>query len=126
MTKEAVVDTLKEFADILDNRPVSIEEFNNARDGIFRGLHAQFETQGQALGQLTRMVSFGLPDDYFSQYVANVEAVTLDDIHRVAREQIDDSRLRILVVGDRETIEPGLHELGLPIVNVDYEGQVLS
>ena len=126
VTKEAVVETLKEFADIRENRPVNIEEFNNARDGIFRGLPAQFETQGQALGQLTRMVSFGLPDDYFSQYVANVEAVTLDDIHRVAREQIDDSRLRILVVGDRETIEPGLQELGLPIVNVDYEGQVLS
>ena len=72
------------------------------------------------------MVSFDLPDDYFSHYVANLEAVSLDDVHRVAQERIDDSHLQVLVVGDREVIEPGLKELGLPVVPVDYEGHVLS
>jgi hypothetical protein len=34
--------------------------------------------------------------------------------------------LKILVVGDREVVEPGLRELGLPIVLVDYDGRPLD
>ena len=126
VTKEAVAETLKEFADIKGARPVTGEEFETARDGILRALPAQFETQGQVLQQLGRMAVFGLPDDYFSHIADGVRAVDLDDIHRVATERIDDAHLKILVVGDREVVEPGLRELGLPIVFVDYDGRPLE
>ena len=126
VTKEAVAETLKEFADIKGPRPVTGEEFETARDGILRALPAQFETQGQVLQQLGRMVVFGLPADYFSRIVDGVRAVDLDDVHRVARERIDDAHLKILVVGDREIVESGLRELGLPIVLVDYDGRPLD
>ena len=45
------------------------------------------------------------------------------DVRRVAKERLDDSHLAILVVGDAEVVEPGLAELGIPIVRVDYEGR---
>jgi len=32
----------------------------------------------------------------------------------------------VLVVGDRSVIEPGLREVGLPLVPVDYEGRRLG
>jgi hypothetical protein len=44
----------------------------------------------------------------------------------VAKERVDDEHLAVLVVGDRESVEPGLAEVGLPIVHVDYEGRRLS
>ena len=50
----------------------------------------------------------------------------MEDAHRVAKGLIDDSHLRILVVGDAEVVEPGLAELGYPLVKVDYEGQTLG
>jgi hypothetical protein len=34
--------------------------------------------------------------------------------------------LSIIVVGDRKVIEPGLMELNLPIVHLDYEGRPLN
>jgi zinc protease len=123
VTKESVVETLKEFADIKGSRPVTPEEFQAARDGILRALPAQFETQGQVLQQLGRMVLFGLPDDHFARIADEVRGVSLDDVHRVARERIDDSHLNIIVVGDRSVVEPGLRELGLPVVLVDYDGR---
>ena len=126
VTKEAVAETLKEFSEVRDVRPITREEFDNARDGILRGLPSQFETRSQTLQQLSRLVVFGLPDDYYSGYAADLEAVSLDDVHRVARERIEDGRLSVLVVGDREVVEPGLTELGLPLVHVDYEGRPLS
>ncbi len=126
VTKEAVIETIKEFADIRGSRPVTQEEFDDARDGIRRGLPSQFETLRQTVHQLTRLLVFDLPDDYFSSYLAKLDAITLDDIHRVAKELLNESHLKIMVVGDRKIIEPGLRELGHPIVLVDYEGRELT
>ena len=125
VTKEAVIETLKEFAEIRDARPVTKEEFAGAMDGTLRGLPSQFETHTQTLHQLTRLVVFDLPDDYLRNFAANLEAVSLEDVHRAARERLDDGHLKVLVVGDRSVVEPKLRELGLPVVPVDYEGREL-
>ena len=126
VTKQALEETLKEFAEIRGSRPVAPEEFNDAKEGILRGLPSQFETQGQMLQQLTRLVIFDLPDDYFTRFADSLRAVSLEDVNRVAKERLDDSRLKVLVVGDKAAVEPGLRELGLPIVLVDYEGRPLA
>ena len=126
VTKESVVETLKEFADIRGQRPVTQEEFDDARDGMFRGFPSHFETQRHLVQQLSHLVAFGLPDDYYSDYIANLEAVSLERLNEVAARRIDDGHLFALVVGDREVIEPGLQELGLPLVMVDYEGRKLT
>ena len=126
VTKEAVIETLNEFADIRGARPVTQEEFKASRDGMLRGFPAQFETQGQLLQLLSRLAIFRLPDDYYSHYVDNLKAVSLEDVHRVAAERIDDEHLTVLVVGDRDVVEPGLKEIGLPIVLADDYGRQLA
>ncbi len=126
VTKEAVVETLKEFSDITGLRPVAQDEFDAARDGILRRFPSAFETQHQVLVQVARMVLFGLPDTYFADFIPNIEAVTLEDVHRVAQETIDADSLSVLVVGDRNTVEPGLRELSPPVVLVDHEGRPLN
>jgi len=125
VTKDALAETLKEYADIRRGRPITEEEFKNAKDGILRGFPSQFETQGQILQQLGRVAIFGLPDDYYANFLGNIDALTLDDVRAVASNRIEDDRLVVLVVGDREAISPGLEELGLPIVVVDHEGQTV-
>ena len=55
----------------------------------------------------------------------SVFAADLEDVRRVARDVVQEDRLKVLVVGDRQAIEPGLRDLGLPIVPVDYEGRQL-
>ena len=126
VTKEAVAETFKEFTDVREKRPVTQEELDNAKDGILRSLPSQFETHAQTLQQLIRLLTFDLPDDYFSSFAVELSAVSLEDVHRVARELLHDGRLNVLVAGDRETVEPGLRELGYPIVPVDYEGRRLE
>ena len=125
-TKESVVETIKEFEEIRSARPVTQEEFDDAVGGILRGLPNQFETHGQVLSQLLRLVAFDLPDDYFSAYADEVAKLTLEDIHRVAEAHIKSGALKIVVAGDAERTEAGLRELGLPVARVDYEGAVLG
>ena len=126
VTMESVIETLSEFAGIRGERPVSEEEFQSARNGILQGFPGLFETNAQILQQLSNIAVFRLPDDYYSHFVGKMEAVTLDDTHRVARERVDAEHLALLVVGDRDAVEPGLEKVGLPIVHVDYEGRLAS
>lgn len=126
VTKEAVAETLKEFADIHMGRPVTKDEYNAAREGIFKHFPSQFETQAQVLQQFSGLVAFGLPDDYYSNYIDNMNSVTLDDVHRVGAERIDDKHLTVLVVGDRESVQKGLCELGFRLVVVDSDGRPLA
>jgi len=126
VTKESVVETIKEFLDLRENRPVSHEEFNATRDGMFRAFPSQFETLGQMVAQLSRIAQFGLPDDYYATLIPKLEAIKLEDMHRVAGKRIDPEHLAILVVGDAKVVEPRLRELGLPIVKVDAEGNEIS
>jgi len=126
VTKEAVIETLKEYSEIRSARPVEDSEFNDAIDGLLRGFPARFETHGQIIGQLARIASFDLPDDYLHGYPDLVRGVSLEDARRVSQEHFREIPDVLLVVGDRETVEPGLRELGLPIVIVDTDGQTLS
>ena len=126
VTKEAVAETIKEFEEIRNVRPVTQEEFDDAVNGILRGLPNQFETHGQVLNQLTRLVAFDLPDDYFTNYADEVSRLTVEDIHRVAETYIKSGALKIVVAGDAATVEPAMRELGLPIARIDYEGAAVE
>ncbi len=125
VTKESIAETLKEFADVRVGRPITKEELEDARMGLLRSLPSTFETTDQLLGRLVQLVEFNLPDDYFATIAEKFESVTLDDVHRVARDLLLDQHLTLLTVGDRAKIEPGLKELGLPLVHLDHEGAVL-
>ena len=126
VTKEALFETLKEFRDLCGARPLGADEFEKSRLGLIRGFPPTFETPGQVLRRLLDVVHYGLPDDYYVGQVARLEAVTLDDVQRVAREHLDPEALSIVIVGDRATIEAPLRELGLPIVHLDHEGRAVE
>ena len=125
VTKETVIETLKEFEEIVGDRPVTETEFTDAVQGILRSLPAQFETQSRIVAQLTRMVAYDLPDDYLARLPDSLAQVNLEDVRRVASELLDIGHLNIVIAGDASAVEPDLRELGLPIVHIDYEGREL-
>ena len=124
VTKEAVMETLKEMRDIREKRPVTAEEFEDARQNVFRGFPSAFESQGQVMHQVSRLALFGLPETYFQEYLGLVEAITLNDLHRVAKERLNDGPEMLLVVGDMGAVESGIRELELDTVTVDYQGHI--
>ena len=126
VTKESVFETLKEYNEVRGSRPISEEELENAKASVLRSFPANFERPGAIMGQVLQMVQFGLPDDYLQTVRANVEAVTLDDVHRITQELVRPDQLKILVVGDRQQIETGLRELDLPTVVLDANGVVTT
>jgi zinc protease len=129
VTKESVAEFLRELRGIRGDIPVTESELETAKQSLTLGYPRTFETPAQIAARLADIALYGLPDDYFNNYVASIEQVTLADISRVANAVIDPSRLAILVVGDRKVIEPGLRaldELGNTITVLDVEGRPIS
>ncbi len=129
VTKESVQEFLKELNGIRGTIPVSAEELEYSKQAILRGFPRGFETPEQISNRLADVALYELPDDYFNSYLARVRAVTLDDVKRVANRYLDPSKMAILIVGDRQTIEPGLRSLdalGATITILDTDGQPIG
>ena len=122
VTKESVTEFLKELRGIRGEIPVTAKELDYNKQSLIRAYPRGFETVGQISGQLSNLVVYGLPDSYFNEFISKVNAVTLEDVNRVANKYLTPDKLAIVVVGDRKAIEPGLKELGYDLQILDTEG----
>ncbi len=125
-TKEAVVEFIKEINGIRGGIPVTQTELETNKQSIIRGYPQGFETVGQISNQLSNLVIYGLPDSYFNDFISKVNAVTLQDVSRVANKYLTPDKMAIVIVGDKSAIEPGLKELKMPIEFLDAEGNPIS
>ncbi len=129
VTKESIVEFLRELRGIRGEIPVTQAELEFSKQAIIRGYPRTFETPDQIANRLTTLVIYGLPDSYFNDFIANVQAVKEEDIQRVANKYLDPSRMAILVVGDRKVIEPSLRSLdgiGAKINFLNEEGRPVT
>ena len=75
----------------------------------------------------TRILTFGLPDDYFTTYTARVRSLSVSDVDKAAREVVHPEQLVWVVVGDRSKVEAGIREIGWGAVQLlDADGNVLK
>ncbi len=129
VTKQSVAEFMKELRGVRGEIPITEKELEFSKQAIIRGYPRGFETPGQIANRLGDVVLYGLPDDYFNNYIQKVRAVTLADVQRVANRYLDPSKMAILIVGDRKVIEPGLRSLetvGTTITFVDMEGKPVA
>jgi predicted Zn-dependent peptidase len=111
VTKEAIEEILKELRGIRGEIPITDAELDFSKQAVIRGFPRSFETPEQIANRLADVVLYGLPDDYFNHYIDNIRSVSREAVADVARRYLDPSKMIILVVGDREAIEPGLRSL---------------
>jgi len=110
-TSESLTEFFKELNAI--QQPVPGDELTRSKSYVSLRYPGGFETTGDIARRLEDAFVYGLPDDYFSNYVAKVGAVSAADVERVAREYLSPATAAVVIVGDRQAIEPGLKALGL-------------
>lgn len=124
-TDSGLVEFMKELNAIRDTVP-SVE-LRKAKRYLQLGMPGDFETTQQIATQLVPVALYGLPLNYYNNYVSNIEGVTQADVQRVARQYINPSNLAIVVVGDRKNIEEGLKAVNAgPISIRDFFGQPIN
>jgi zinc protease len=121
-TDSALGEFIREI-DLMHDKGLTMEELVFAKhrtDGTFA---TSFETPAQIASALINNVAYHLPDDYIATYLQNVDAVSLEDVQRVAKKYLDSSKMSIVIVGDVATIREGIERMHLgPISLADANG----
>jgi zinc protease len=111
VTAEAIVEVIGEI-ERMRREPVQPQELSLATsylDGVFP---IRYETTAAVAGALANQAIFGLPDDYFDSYRANIRRVTVEAVQRAALEHLHPDRLQAVVVGDA-SVSGRLRDLGI-------------
>jgi zinc protease len=98
VTANAVAEMIGEMRRMVSD-PVPEDELRRAKDALILSLPRVFETASGLAGRFVTVEAFGLPDDYWDRYADRIEAVTADDVLRIARQCFDPERLVRVVVG---------------------------
>ena len=112
---DKTAESLKEFFKELNaiGAPISAEELTKAKNYLALGFPSDFETIGDLAARLEEMAVYKLPDNYYTEYVQNIQAVTAAAVQKAAATYIQPGKFAVVVVGDRKAIEPGIRALNL-------------
>jgi zinc protease len=113
---EVTVDAIRELLAQLERireAPPGERELAEVRDFLVGVFPLRFETTGGIAGAIEPVAVYDLPHDWWQTYRASLEAVTTDDVHRVARELVRPDDVLILLTGDASVLREELEKAEL-------------
>ena len=96
-----------EEVDRIRTELVPEDELQTVKAAAIETFPSNFESAVAIASIFAQDEFLGRPHDYWRTYRANVEAVTPEEVKRVAERHLLPDRLVMLIVGDWEEIEPG-------------------
>lgn len=111
---EEILAEVKRIQDV----PVDEDELADAKTNLVRKLPASFETVADVVNSLGYLAIYNLPLNEFDTRIAAYNAVTREDVLRVAKAYLRPGRLRLVIVGDADVIEKELDKLKLGKVEI--------
>ncbi|HEY8265071.1 MAG TPA: hypothetical protein VIG03_00755, partial [Steroidobacteraceae bacterium] len=109
-TAAAITEIFKEIDRLRSEAPTVAEltSVKSYRAGVF--VISNSSPNG-VLGQLAFMDLHRLPDDFLTRWVANIQAVTPEQVTEVAREYVRPERMTVVVAGDLAKIGDSVRAL---------------
>ena len=114
VTDSAVVEFIKEIKRIR-TEPVDEELLANAKEKYVGNFVMALERPQTIANYALNIKRNNLPDDFYENYLENINDVSVEDVQRVANKYFDIDNSRIIVVGKGSDVLPGLERLGMPI-----------
>ena len=97
----------------LQRQRVSERELSDAQAYVAGSFPLTIETPNDIATQVMNQVFFELPLEEIPTYRERVQAITPDDVQRVAKEYIKPDRLSIVLVGNARAFVPQLKAVGI-------------
>ena len=121
VTDSAVVEFIKEIKKIRTEK-VDAEVLKNVKAGYIGRFVMQVQKPQAVARYALNIETEQLPADFYEKYIQTINAVTPDDIQRVANKYFLLDNTRIVIVGKASEITPGLEKLKLPLYFFDKYG----
>lgn len=111
-TAEAVQVLLDEAKALRGDRPPTAEEVAQAKNAILSSFVFEVDSRDEVLDEQLILESFGYPLDRVAKFRERIDAVTVEDVRRAAREHLRPDEFSIVVVGPEEQFGEGLKAFG--------------
>lgn len=121
VTDSAIVESIKELKRIRTEK-VTDEMLNNVKAGYIGRFVMQIEKPQTVARYALNIETEKLPADFYENYIRSINAVTPEDVMRVAQKYFQADNMRIVVVGKASEVLPSLEKLGIPIFFFDKFG----
>ena len=118
VTDSAVVETLKEIKRI-KTEPVDAKDLANAKAKYVGDFVLALESPQTIARYALNIKLNNLPNDFYTSYLENINAVTAEDVTRVANKYFKTENARIVVVGKGSEVLENLEKTGIPIKYFD-------
>ena len=125
-TKESVQEVIKEVNAFVGDKQMTQAEFDKTKQNTILGTAGQWETNGAVNYSAREIVKYGLADDYWKTYSQRVQNLTLPSVQNVAKSIVQPNNLGWFLAGDAAKTLPGLEQLGLEVIQIDANGNVVS
>ena len=123
----ALIEFMKEFRGVIGEKPFTDDEVTQGKESLIQSMPQRFSSVGALGNAVAAIFTQDLPQTYYQDYAAKINAVTREDLVRVAKKYIDIEHLNLVIVGDRAVIEAQLRATGIaPIVLLDIDGRPAS
>jgi len=116
-TVEAINSMLKEI-NLLTKELVTDKELQVAKEGWLNSFVFNFDSVDKIMSRLITYAYYGYPLDFLQTTKAKIEAVTKEDILRVAKKYLHPDKVQILAVGKPDDFDEPLSVLG-PVNEID-------
>ncbi len=121
VTDSAVVEFIKEIKRIRTEK-VSEENLKTIKAGYIGRFVMQIEKPQTIARYALNIETQHLPADFYENYIKNINAVTADDVLRVAQQYFLVDNMRVIVTGKGSDVLPALEKLKIPIFYFDRFG----
>lgn len=125
VTDSAVVEVFNELKRIRTEL-VSEEDLKNAKAKYIGNFVMQIEKPSTIASYALNKETQGLPDDFYENYIKNINAVSAEDIKNAANKFFLADQTRVVIVGKAADVLPGLEAMSkrekLPIFYFDKYG----
>ena len=121
VTDSTVVEIFKEFKKIRTEK-VSNEMLASVKAGYIGRFVMQIEKPQTIAGYALRIQTQNLSDDFYENYIKSINAVTAEDVMRVANKYFLADNTRVIIVGKAADVLPSLEKLKMPIFYFDKYG----
>jgi predicted Zn-dependent peptidase len=108
VTDSAVTEFLREMNRIRDEQvdPDHLQLVKNSLSGSFA---RSLEKPQNLASRVINIVRYNLPEDYYETFLEKVNAVSIEDVQRVARRFIRPENANIVIVGNKEEVADKLY-----------------
>jgi zinc protease len=115
---EALADIRSEIEALLDHRPPTQQELNDARRALVEGQARHFENPAALVSRYASLFIHGLPPWHHAGLARRLESITVDDVIAASCRHVRPESLVFALVADAEIVRQPLEALGWGPVEV--------